>query len=58
MTDFDEQPAIAEWHRILHRLWTRDVGTDGYNKADWLELEAICLRMERESKANDDRLLR
>lgn len=53
MTDFSENRSIAEWHRILHRLWTRDVGTPGYNKRDWLELEAICMRMEREAKAND-----
>lgn len=23
----------------LHKLWTLAVGTDGYNKADWKELE-------------------
>ena len=24
---------------LLHRLWTKAVGTEGYNKAEWKELE-------------------
>jgi hypothetical protein len=30
----------GELHRLFHKLWTRDVGTSGYNKQDWLALEA------------------
>lgn len=25
---------------ILHQLWTRAVGTDGYSKKDWRQLQA------------------
>jgi len=27
-------------HLALHRLWTQAVGTDGYEKRLWLDLEA------------------
>jgi len=26
---------------LLHRLWTKAVGTPGYIKAEWMELEQI-----------------
>lgn len=29
----------AAIHKSLHRLWTRAVGTGGYVKKDWMELE-------------------
>ncbi len=29
-----------ELHHLIHRLWTRAVGTPNYNKKDWLLLEA------------------
>ena len=29
----------TEIRHLLHKLWTRDVGTAGYDKKDWLELE-------------------
>lgn len=52
MTDFREDITIAEWHRILHRLWTRDVGTPGYDKRLWLELESAVIALEREAKSH------
>jgi len=27
-------------HQIFHTLWTKAVGTTGYNKREWLQLEA------------------
>ncbi len=32
---------IVAPHGILHKLWTKAVGTDGYNKREWAELEAL-----------------
>lgn len=29
------------WHKLLHRLWSKAVGTPNYVKADWIELETI-----------------
>lgn len=29
------------WHELLNQLWTKAVGTEGYEKAEWRELEAI-----------------
>lgn len=29
------------WHKLLHRLWSKAVGTPGYVKTDWIELETI-----------------
>lgn len=28
-------------HELLHRLWTKAVGTEGYNKGEWERLEAM-----------------
>jgi hypothetical protein len=28
-------------HRLVHKLWTKAVGTEDYNKSEWLELEAL-----------------
>jgi hypothetical protein len=28
---------------LFHRKWTRDVGTEGYNKKEWVELETEIL---------------
>jgi hypothetical protein len=30
-----------EQHELLHRLWSRAVGTPDYHKADWKALERI-----------------
>jgi hypothetical protein len=29
--------------RLLHRLWTKAVGTAGYDKREWKQLEALLL---------------
>lgn len=26
---------------LFHKLWSRDVGTPGYNKRDWTELQRL-----------------
>jgi hypothetical protein len=31
-------------HGIFHTLWTKAVGTPGYSKREWQELEAIIFR--------------
>ncbi len=39
-------PAVSEeplW-ALFHRLWSKDVGTPGYNKKDWVELERLILQ--------------
>lgn len=33
--------SYSEVHYLLHRLWTRAVGTPDYEKADWKTLEGI-----------------
>lgn len=32
-----------EKHRLLHILWTKAVGTDRYDKTQWIELERALL---------------
>lgn len=32
------EPAKLTTHRLLHVLWTKAVGTDDYDKAEWREL--------------------
>jgi hypothetical protein len=29
------------WHKLLHRLWSKAVGTPDYAKNEWIELETI-----------------
>lgn len=29
------------WHKLLHRLWSKAVGTPNYAKSEWIELETI-----------------
>ena len=36
-----------ELHRLLHTLWTKDVGTRGYDKAKWKLLEAYLYALAR-----------
>lgn len=38
-----------EVHMLLHRLWTRAVGTPDYNKADWKVLERLLEDLWREA---------
>ena len=37
-------------HALLHRLWTKAVGTPGYVKDEWLALEALlqCVQVPKE----------
>lgn len=42
-----------DWHRLLHTLWTKAVGTDGYIKREWLDLENTCWRLHRERAESD-----
>lgn len=32
--------------QVFHRLWTRAIAQDGYNKTDWLELERMLKDLE------------
>lgn len=32
-------PSDMRTHRLLHILWTKAVGTPGYDKHEWMELE-------------------
>lgn len=41
-------------HRLLHVLWTKAVGTPGYKKDEWRELESRLLRLDRLEKAETD----
>lgn len=34
-------------HALLHRLWTKAVGTDGYIKQEWKDLEAFIAQFNR-----------
>ena len=39
--------AILHWrhvHRLFHTLWTKAVGTKGYVKAEWGEMDRIIFR--------------
>lgn len=44
----EEIEAVA--HRLLHRLWTKAVGTSDYDKKAWQDLEASLFRLSREGK--------
>lgn len=33
---------------LFHRKWTRDVDTEGYNKEEWMQLEAAILHFMKE----------
>lgn len=35
-------------HILLHRLWTKAVGTPDYVKTDWISLEALLLKLQEE----------
>lgn len=37
-------------HSLFHRLWTAAVGTPGYVKADWQELERLLVELERKAR--------
>lgn len=35
---------------LFHRKWSRDVGTDGYDKKEWVELEREILALIKGTK--------
>jgi hypothetical protein len=40
---------MTEAQQLLHKLWTKAVGTKGYDKKEWQQLEAILLDFEYET---------
>lgn len=36
-------PHQADAHALFHRLWSKAVGTPGYDKAEWKRMEALLL---------------
>lgn len=43
MTNFE----MIELHGLLHKMWTRDVGRDGYDKVDWRRFEELITHAAR-----------
>jgi hypothetical protein len=41
-------PDFCLLSNLLHRLWTKAVGTPGYEKSDWQTLETVLVRMDAE----------
>jgi len=48
--------SYSEVHLLLHRLWTRAVGTPGYVKADWKALALVLDELWEESTGKTPRL--
>ena len=40
---------------LLHHLWTKAVGTQGYVKEEWRQMEACILRLEALDKPNSEK---
>ncbi len=49
MTVFDD-PRQERAHNLLHRLWTKAVGTPDYDKSEWKDLEGAILTLGRDLK--------
>ena len=47
VTPLPGMPAHSELWHLLHRLWTKAVGTPGYDKREWLQLERVVLEIEK-----------
>lgn len=45
-----KDPAWLMAHMMLHRLWSKAVGTQTYNKGQWLELERVIDQLGRRGK--------
>lgn len=43
----ETDPEYRAVHVLLHQLWTKDVGTEGYDKSKWKELDKAILRLAR-----------
>jgi hypothetical protein len=50
MTSALKNPVFYRAHRALHTLWTKAVGTEGYIKAEWNELDAAIDALWRMAK--------
>jgi hypothetical protein len=46
-----EAPQMQKRHNLLHRLWTKAVGTRNYDKSEWTELERILVNAPIEPQA-------
>jgi hypothetical protein len=40
---------FKETHNALHRCWTKDVGTPGYDKSDWRTIDNTLSRFARDA---------
>lgn len=40
-----EQPTREEVRAVFHRIWTGQVGQQGYSKRDWRELRTMIFRL-------------
>lgn len=45
-----KDPTWLMAHTMLHRLWSKAVGTPTYNKGQWLELDRVIEQLARRSK--------
>lgn len=39
---------------LFNRKWTRDVGTEGYDKEEWKKLESLILYFMKEEHGNPE----
>ncbi len=37
--------------KVFHKLWTKAVGTDDYDKKEWVDLEQHIIRLNRLERA-------
>lgn len=49
---WETRPWMCQVDGPLHKLWTKAVGTEGYVKAEWLELERAILKAADEARAD------
>jgi hypothetical protein len=43
---------FEEAHYLVHRLWTKAVGTENYNKSEWLQLETLVYNLFPQEERN------
>jgi hypothetical protein len=53
MTTYNHTPRQQELHRAFLTLWDKAVGTKGYDKAQWMELDTL---LRRSFRAQDEQL--
>lgn len=39
---------MTKIQELLHKLWTKAIGTQDYNKKEWQELETLAINLENE----------